>query len=190
MRRKLMWIIGGAVLGLAAIAVVIVLVIGPGGASSPSAAILERMGDEPGGDAPRVLVDRDWGDGRFVLASYGGSDEHRLALGFAIEQAGGWRLAAYTEETVSSKDVVVASLLVASSEGGSGQPPWSAAAGEISDDRIVRVEIRWASGEVTSAPRTNGAYLVLDQGTTTPLEARYLAKDGTEIAKVPIEGAG
>lgn len=190
MRRKLVWIIGGGVLAVAAIVAVIVLVIAPGGAASPSAAILERISDDPGGDAPKVLVDREWGEGRFVLASYGGSDEHRLALGFAVEQAGGWRLAAYTEETVKSTDVVVASLLVASSEGGTGQPPWSAAAGEISDDRVVRVEIRWASGAVTSAPRTNGAYLVLDEGTTTPLEARYLAKNGTEIAKVPIEGAG
>lgn len=189
MRRKLVWIIGGGVLAAAAIVVVLALVIAPGGATSPGAAVLERISDDPGGDTPRVLVDREWGDGRFVLASYGGSAEHRLALGFALEHAGGWRLAAYTEETVKSTDVVVASLLVASSEGGTGQPPWSAAAGEISDDLVVRVEIRWASGEVTSAPRTNGAYLVLNEGTTTPLEARYLSKTGTEIAKVPVNGS-
>ncbi len=188
MRRKQVWIIGGGVLVAAAIALAVILLFLPGGASSPSAAILERIGDNGAGEA-KVLVDREWGEGRFVLASYGGSGEHRLALAFAIEQGGGWRLAAYTEETVSAKDVVVASLLVASSEGGAGQPPWSAAAGEISDDRIVRVEVHWASGSVTSAPRTKGGYLVLDEGTTTPLEARYLAKDGTEIAKVPIEGS-
>lgn len=186
-QRRVMWTVAGVAAAIVAVALVVVVFLRPGGADSPNEAIADRIG-ERADSAPKILVNREWGEGRLVLASYESGDEHRLALAFAIQQSG-WRLAAYTEETVGSDDVGVGSLLVTSHEGGTGQPAWSAAAGELSDDRIERVEIRWASGSVTSAPRTNGAYLVLSPGTTTPLEARYLGRAGIEIAKVPIEGS-
>jgi hypothetical protein len=189
MRRKLVMFIGAGIVLLTAAALVVVFVLLRSGAPSAEQAMLQRVRGSADPGSAKILVNRAWGDGRLVLTRYDQGTQHRLALGFTIERSRGWRLAAYTEETVEPTDVVVGSLLVASSEGGEGQPPWSAAAGQIKDNRIVRVEIRWASGDVTSAQRRNGAYLVLLEGTTTPLEARYLAKDGTEVAKVPIEGA-
>lgn len=187
-QRRFLAMIAGVAVAIAAVALVVVLFLRPGGADSPSEALADRIG-ERADEAPRILVNREWGEGRLVLASYDTGDDHQLALAFAIQQTG-WRLAAYTEESVKPDDVGVGSLLVTSHEGGTGQPAWSVAAGELSDDRIERVEIRWASGSVTSAPRTNDAYLVLSPGTTTPLEARYLGRAGIEIARVPIEGSG
>ncbi len=189
MRRRLLWIIGAGILPLLAVVLVVVFVVLPGGAESPNEAILERVNENADPGTPKVLVGREWGEGRLVVASFENGDDHRLALGFVIERGRGWRLAAYTEETVDRKDVVVGSLLVASSEGGAGQPPWSAAAGELRGTNIARVEIRWASGATSSATVRDNAYLVIQEGTTTPLEARYLTGDGTEIAKVPIEGS-
>jgi hypothetical protein len=58
--------------------------------------------------------------------------------------------------------------------------------GELGDPRIDRVEIAWSNGEKTLGSRTGSAYLVMQRGTTTANTARYLAKDGIEIAKVPI----
>jgi len=189
MRRRLIWIIGAGLLVAVAAALVAVFVVLPGGAASADAAIIERMEDRADADTPRVLYNEKWGDGRLVLAAYRRGEELRLALGFVIEQSKGWRLAGYTEETVKSDDVGVGSLLVASSEGGTGQPPWSVAAGHLVDKRVKRVEVRWASGEVSAGPRRKNSYLVIQEGTTTPLEARYVAEDGTEIAKVPIESS-
>lgn len=183
-QRRVLLTVAGVVVAIAAAAVVVLLFVRPGGADTPNEAVIDRIG-ERADEAPTILVNRDWGEGRLVLTSYDSGDEHRLALAFALRQ-NGWRLAAYTEETVELDDVGVGSLLVTSHEGGAGQPAWSAAAGELRDERIERVEIRWASGAVTSAPRTNDAYLVLSPGTTTPLEARFLGRGGTEIARVPI----
>jgi hypothetical protein len=187
MRRRLWWIVGAAVVVLAAVSFLTAIVFLASGASSADAAMLDRVGERADVGHPKVHLSRKWGEGRFVVASYSSVEGRRLALGFVLEQRRGWRVIAYTEEAARDKDVGVGSLLVASSDGGTGQPPWSAAAGVISDNDVIKVEIRWASGEVTSAIRHNGAYLVLERGTTTPLEARFLAKDGSEVAKVPIE---
>lgn len=186
-RRTIYLLTGATVVAVVAVVVGVVLLLSPRGAPSPEAALIERVG-EPAEDR-RVIANRRWGDGRLILLAYDRGNAHRLALGYAGRRGDDWHLVAFTEETVKSNDVVVASLLLASSEGSEGQPPWSAAAGELSDERIEKVEIRWASGDVTSAERSNGGYLVLQQGTTTPLEARYLSGDGVEIAKVPIEGS-
>lgn len=188
MRRSFLWIIGAGIVLLAAAVLVVLFVLRPAGASSANAAILGRINEQSDVENARVLVTRGWDEGRFVLAAYDKGDVHRLALGFAMEQRRGWHLTAYTEETVTGNDIRgIGSLLVASSDGGPGQPPWSAAAGQIAENSVVRVEIRWASGDSATATRVNGAYLVLQEGTTTPLEARYLTKEGAERAKVPIE---
>jgi hypothetical protein len=181
----MLWIVGAGIPVLAVVLVVVFLVL-PTGSDSASAAILERVNESADAGTARVLISRDWGEGKILLASFEQGEDGQLALGFAVERGRGWRLTAYTEERAERKDVVVGSLLVASSEGGAGQPPWSAAAGELRGTNIHRVVIRWASGETSSAFAKNNAYLVLQEGTTTPLEARYLAKDGNEIAKVPI----
>ncbi|HYZ92496.1 MAG TPA: hypothetical protein VFA34_08890 [Actinomycetota bacterium] len=186
MRRRMLWIVGAVLLPLLAVLLLLVFFVLPGGSDSASAAILDRVTQTADNDTAKLLIDREWGDGRLLLASFEKGAESRLALGFAIERGRGWRLAAYTEERAERRDVVVGSLLVASSEGGTGQPPWSAAAGELRGTNIHRVIIRWASGETSSAFAKDNAYLVVQRGTTTPLEARYLAKDGNEIAKVPI----
>jgi hypothetical protein len=186
MRRTHVLLIGGAVAFIAALALLVVLIVRTGAAPTANAAVLERIEKKADPRSARILVNRSWGEGRFVLARYQQGPKRRLALGFVLEQGGGWRLTAYTEKTVKLDDVGVASLLVASSEGGPGQPAWSAAAGEFGKGGS-RVEIRWASGDVAAAARINSAYLVLQAGTTTPLEARYLAEDGREIARVPID---
>ena len=170
-----------------AVVLVVVFVVLPSGADTAHAAILERVNETATPGTAKLLVSREWGEGRLVLVSFERGNDHRLALGFVIERGRGWRLAAYTDEKADRKDVVVGSLLIASSEGGTGQPPWSAAAGELRGTTIGRVEIRWASGAKSSAEAQDNAYLVIQQGTTTPLEARYFASDGSEIAKVPIE---
>lgn len=184
-----MWIIGAGVLPILVVTLVVVLLVLPTGAASAKDAILERVQEKADPSSAKVLISRRWGDGRLVLASYESGKDHKLALGFTIKQARGWRVAAYTDETVEKTDVVVGSLLIASSEGGAGQPPWSAAAGELRGHGIAQVEVRWASGDVTSGTRRNDAYLVVQEGTTTPLEARYLGEEGAEVAKIPIEGS-
>lgn len=189
MRRRLIWIIGAGVLAVLAAVLVIVFLVLPGGAPTANAAILERLETRADADTPRVLNSQAWGDGRLILAAYRTGRELTLALGFVVEDGGSWRLAGYTEENVNSNDVGVGSLLVASSEGGTGQPPWSVAAGHLVDRRVRSVEIRWASGDVSAAPRRRNSYLVIQRGTTTPLQARYLGEEGIEIAKVPIEGS-
>jgi hypothetical protein len=189
MRRRLIWIIGAGVLAVIAAVLIVVFLVLPGGEPSANAAILERMENRADADTPRILNGQEWGDGRLILAAYRTGEDLTLALGFVVSDGSGWRLAGYTEEGVKSNDVGVGSLLVASSEGGPGQPPWSVAAGHLVDTRVKRVEIRWASGDVSAAPRRKNSYLVVQRGTTTPLQARYLGDDGIEIAKVPIEGS-
>jgi hypothetical protein len=190
MRRSLYWALGAGVVLLTAAVLLLLYVLRPAGAESANAALLERIADRPEATSARVLLTRGWGEGRFVLGAYDAGDGRRLALGFALEQRRGWELVAYTEQTVTTNDIRgIGSLLVASSDGGPGQPAWSAAAGQLADRSVMRVEIRWASGEATSATRVNDAFLVLEEGTTTPLEARYLTGEGAERARVPIEGS-
>jgi len=187
MRRRLVWIIGAGIVVLAAVFVFVALVVVSSGAPTADAAMLEKVRERSEDADVKVVASRRWGEGRFIVATYPTENGSRVALGFALEQRRGWRITAYTEETAQPKDVGVGSLLVASSDGGTGQPPWSVATGILSDGNIARVEIRWASGEVTAARQRDSAYLVIESGTTTPLEARFLAKDGSEIAKVPID---
>jgi hypothetical protein len=185
-RNRILLIVGTvvAVIGLAAVAL---LVVAPAGAGSAEAAAIAHVEDRGDSGTSKLLTQRDWGDGQLVLVSYEKSGVKRLGLAFAAERFRGWRVDAYTEETVEPDDVRVGSLLIASSEGGSGQPPWSAAVGELIDDRIDRVEVTWAGqSEPAFAPIVNDAYLVVQRGTTEAVEARYLSEDGAEIAKVPV----
>ncbi len=188
-RNRLVWMIGGGILILGLVAVVVGSVVAGGGASSANLAMLDKISSSAASRTPRILVNHGWGEGRILLAAYRRSNKDlTLAVGFVRESGGGWKVENYTEEKVTSNDVKVGSLVVVSSEGAEGQPPWSVAAGHLVEPRIGLIEIRWASGDVSRATRKNNAYLVIQAGTTTPLEARYLANDGTEIARVPLEG--
>lgn len=179
----------GSIVAFAAIAIVVLTVVAPSGAGSASDAALAHVSGRGDAGTGQVLTQQDWGDGQLVLVSYERQGAKRLGLAFASKQLRGWRVGAYTEESVEPDDVVVGSLLIASSDGGGGQPAWSAAVGELIDSRIDRVEIKWATGETTMAPRVNDSFLVVEEGTTNALEARFLADDGSEIAKVPVGSA-
>ena len=164
------------------------LVIAPAGTGSASTAALARVKPKADAGSAKVLAEQDWGGGRFVLVGYDHSGTRRLGLAFSAKGMRGWRVSAYTEKTVEADDVVVGSLLVASSNGGSGQPAWSAAVGELVDTRIDKIQVKWANGTEGLGPRTDKAYLVVSKGRTTANEVDYLANDGTEIAKVPVSG--
>jgi hypothetical protein len=181
-------LIGGVVAAVAAVAAVVIFVL-PSGSASASAATVDHVADRADRGSEKVLAQRDWGDGSLVLVGYARRGVRRLGLAFASKGLRGWKVGSYTEEPVEPDDVVVGSLLVASSAGGGGQPAWSAAVGELIDARIDRVEVKWSSGEKTIAPRTGSAYLVVQKGTTKAVEARYLADDGAEVAKVPVSGS-
>lgn len=165
---------------------VLLLVVAPAGANSASDAALEHVGGRSDRDSAHVLANQDWGDGQLVLVGYDRRGVRRLGLAFASEALRGWRIDSYTEEPVEPDDVVVGSLLVASSSGGSGQPAWSAAVGELLDKRVDRVEIEWRDGDETIAPRTGDAFLVVRSGQTRARKARFLSDAGAEIATVPI----
>jgi hypothetical protein len=186
MPRRVVLLVGGAAAAIIALALIALFVIFPGGAPSSDAAVLDRVGQISGAAAPSVLVKTDWGDGQLVLIAYNRGAARRLGLAFVAHGARGWRLGSYTEETTDRTDIVVGSLLLASSEGGAGQPAWSAAVGELTDPRIARVEVTWSNGGVSVGSRVNNAYIVTEPGTAAARTARFLAKDGTEIAKVPI----
>jgi hypothetical protein len=185
--RKTLLIVAGAVAGVLALAALFLFVIAPSGGDSAPAAVLDHVSDRSDPNTAKVLAQQDWGDGQLVLVGYEGRGVRRLGIAFAAEAIRGWKVRSYTEESVEPDDVVVGSLLIASSEGGDGQPPWTAAVGELIDDRIQRVEAKWASGEATLGPRTNDAYMAVQRGVTTATEARYLADDGAEIARVPVD---
>ncbi len=168
-------------------AAVFLFVIAPGGGDTAEAAVLDHVSDRADSGTAKVLAQQDWGDGQLVLVGYEGRGARRLGIAFASEQFRGWKVGSYTEESVEPDDVVVGSLLIASSDGGDGQPPWTAAVGELIDDRIQRVEAKWASEETSLGPRTNDAYMAVQREVTTATEARYLADDGAEIARVPVD---
>ncbi len=172
---------------LIALAVVALFVVFPAGSSSSDAAVKAHVKKKTE-VTPEVLVQQDWGSGQLVLVGYDRRSERKLGLAFVRHATRGWRVNSYTEQTVDPSDVVVGSLLVASSEAGSGQPAWSAAVGEVTDPRIDRVEITWSNGQTSIGSRTGDAYLVVERGTTSADAARFLSKDGNEIAKVPIKG--
>lgn len=186
MRRRLVLIVGGVLAALVGLAVVFLFVVMPAGASTSTGAVIEHLAERGDRGSTKVLTQRDWGDGQLILAGYERRGVRRLGLAFAVETFRGWRVASYTDEPVEPDDVVVGSLLVASSAGGKGQPPWSAAIGELLDARIDRVEVKWSSGATSFGPRVNDSYLVVEKGRSVALEARFLSKESDEIAKVPI----
>jgi hypothetical protein len=187
MSRKTLLIVGGAVVGVIAVAALFLLVIAPSGGNSAQAAVLSHVSDRADANTAKVLTQQDWGDGQLVLVGYEGRGVRRLGIAFAAKQMRGWKVRSYTEESVEPDDVVVGSLLIASSEGGDGQPAWTAAVGELIDDRIERVEVKWAASDTSVGPRATDAYMVIERGVTTATEARYLADDGAEIARVPVD---
>ncbi len=186
MPRRVMFLVGGTAIVIIAVALLALFVVFPSGASSADAVVLERVGQITGASSPAVLAKQDWGKGQLVLAGYTRNSQRRLAFAFVTHNPRGWRLGSYTDESADRTDIVIGSLLVASSEGGSGQPAWSAAVGELTDPRIARVEVTWSNAETTVGSVVNRAYIVTTPGTTAAKQARFLAKDGTEIAKVPI----
>lgn len=182
----------GVVIGLSAVTVLVALacvflfIIAPSGGNSATDAALDHVTGRADRGTAEVLARRDHGEGELVLVGYDRRGVRQLGIAFASKQLRGWRVGSYTEEPVEPDDVVVGSLLVASSAGGSGQPAWSAAVGELLDRRIERVQITWANGTKTVGARTGDAYLVVEGARTRAVQARYLDKDGTEIAKVPV----
>jgi hypothetical protein len=182
----------GVVIGLTSVTVVVALalvflfIVAPSGGSSATEAALDHVAGKADRGSAEVLARRDHGDGELVLVGYDRRGVRRLGLAFTSKQLRGWRIQSYTEEPVEPDDVVVGSLLVASSPGGSGQPAWSAAVGELLDKRIDRVQITWANGTRSIGARTGDAYLVVEGARTRAVEARFLDEDGTEIAKVPV----
>jgi len=187
--RRSVLLVGGAALAIIALALLALFVFFPAGAATADGVVLDRVPKTADAGTPRILAKQDWGKGQLVVVGYNRQTERKLGLAFVSHGARGWRLASYTEETTDKTDVVVGSLLVASSEGGAGQPAWSAAVGELSDPRIARVEVTWSNGQSSVGVRVNNAYLVTESGTTAAKSARYLAKDGAEIAKVPISSS-
>lgn len=187
MPRRTVLLALGSGAAIIALALVALFVVFPSGASSADAAVLDRVSKADDAGSAKVLLKQDWGSGQLVLVGYVRRAERKLGLAFVSHTPRGWRLGSYTEETTERSDVVVGSLLLASSEGGAGQPAWSAAVGELGDPRIDHVEIAWSNGQTSVGSRVKDAYLVTEKGTTAADSARYLAKDGTEIAKVPIK---
>jgi len=186
MSRRLLLIIGASVAAVAALAAVYVFVIAPGGEDSAQAAALEHVADRADGQSAKVLTQHDWGDGQLILLGYDRRGVRRLGIAFAAKSFRGWKVSSYTEETVEPDDVKVGSLLIASSDGGGGQPPWTAAVGELLDSRIDRVDVKWSTGDNNIGPRVGEAYMVVERGNTTAEEVRYLADNGEEIARVPV----
>lgn len=186
-RRLAIWT---AVVVIALVAVGAVLfVLFPAGQDTAVDAALAEVRSREGARDAAVLAERAWGEGTLVLVGSGGRTDRRLALVFAIERSRGYRAASYTSERADTSDVKVGSLLLATSAGGSGQPAWSAAYGELADDRITRTEIVWRDDGKTSADREGLAYLVVREGEVEAATARYLDEDGTEIAAVPVPDA-
>jgi len=189
MPRRSVLLVGGAALAIIALALLALFVFFPAGDATADAVVLHRVAKTADAGTATILLKQDWGKGQLVVVGYNRQAERKLGLAFVAHGTRGWRLGSYTEETTDKTDVVVGSLLVASSEGGAGQPAWAAAVGELSDTRIARVEVTWSNGQSSVGTRVNNAYLVTEPGTTAARSARYLAKDGTEIAKVPISSS-
>lgn len=174
----------GLVVGLLAL---VVLVVHPAGARDAGTAALQAASDDAEPGSAEVLAEQPWGDGVLVLVGFTGPDGARhLGLAFVIDHGRGFRLGTWTSNRAELSDVRVGSLLLASSEGGKGQPPWTAAYGELGEDRITTVLVRWRAGDTTRTHRVGDAYLVVREGKAMAEIVRYLGKDDTEIAKVPV----
>jgi hypothetical protein len=186
MSRRALGIALSALAVVVVIAVAFLFVVAPSGGETATDGTLDHVAGKADTGTAEVLARQDWGDGELVLVGYDRRGVRRLGIAFAAKQLRGWRVQSYTEEAIEPDDVVVGSLLVASSPGGEGQPAWSAAVGELLDKRIDRVEIRWTNGEKSYGSRNGDAYLVVERGETKALEARYLDDEGTEIATVPV----
>lgn len=159
----------------------------PAGLPDPEAVAVNAAADDARPGSAEILLGEDWGDGRLLALRFEGSDDdRRLGIAFAIDHGRGWRLGGYTQQRAELSDVGVGSLLVATSDGGEGQPPWTAAFGELSDDRVARVEVAWTGGTTTTATLRGRAYLALRPDETTVDTVRYLAEDSSVIATVPV----
>lgn len=184
MRRS--WVfIGAGIFVAGAAAALLLFVFAPAGVATPEAAMRAHIVDADA-NSTRLLVGRTWGKGEIIVAAFSTRGERRLAVAFVSKSWRGWRVAAYTNQQALISDVVVGSLLVASSEGGKGQPPWSVAVGEVGDPRVASVEVFWGPGDITSGPRTNDAYLVVHRGTSQAQFVRYLDSHRVELARVPV----
>ncbi|HVE91141.1 MAG TPA: hypothetical protein VNE62_02420 [Actinomycetota bacterium] len=162
------------------------LAVSPAGEDDAVAAARAALGDDVGRGTARTIAQQKWGEGRLVVTRYSDrKGDRRLAIAFAIDSGRGWR-ATGTSERAALDDVGVGSLLVSSSQGGAGQPSWTAAFGEAMDPRIRAVEMTWSDTTTTAAGLRGPAYLVVRRGVDTAKLARYLAEDGSEVAKVPV----
>ncbi len=177
--------VAAALIGLAA---ALVAVVQPPGKSTPALAVMADLEDRVAADSARIVADQVWGEGRLLLVSFDDAAERRfLSLAFAIDMGRGWRVAGSRTNEVDLTDVAVGALLVGSSVGGPGQPPWSAVYGKVGDDRIVAVEVEWEDGERTGMEITGeAAYLLVREGSHRAVNVRYSDQEGAEIALVPV----
>ena len=164
-----------------------VIVTRPVGTRDAEAAVIGELEDRAASGTTEIVDQRAWGQGRLVVGGWLDTSGARyLGLTFVIDRGRGWIVAGSTSDEVTSGDVGVGSLLVASSPGGAGQPAWSAAYGELSDDRVERVEVTWADDTMTSDDRSGDGYLIARTGVVDAREVRYLDAEGAEVARVPV----
>lgn len=177
--------VAAALIGLAA---ALVAVLQPPGKPTPARAVMADLDDGIASDTARIVADQLWGEGRLLLVCFDDAAERRfLSLAFTIDKGRGWRVAGSRTNEVDLTDVAVGALLVGSSDGGPGQPPWSAVYGKVGDDRIVSVEVEWEDGERTGQQLTpERAYLLVREDAHRAVSVRYLDGEGTEIALVPV----
>lgn len=176
------------VVALVAIAAVLLFVVFPAGASTAVAAATSDLNSKADDGTVRVLITQKWGNGELVLIRFDRRGERMLRLTFASKGTRGWRAAGSTDQRADLTDVAVGSMLVARSQGGKGQPPWSAVAGELGDRRIQRIEVAWTQGPRTTDARQNDSYLVVQRGVLDASSVRFVASEGAEIATVPVAG--
>ena len=173
---------------LAGFVALLLVVVFPAGASTAVSAATSDLPSKADPGTVRVLVTQRWGTGEMVLVRFDRRGRRMLRLAFVSKATRGWRRAGTTDKRADLTDVAVGSMLVATSRGGKGQPPWSAASGELGDERIQRIQIRWTDGKTTTGLRRNDSYLVVEGGSLTVGSVRFLSGAGTEIATVPVQG--
>ena len=169
---------------LVAVIALLLFVVFPSGQNTAVAAATSKLRADTG--TVRVLVSQRWGGGELVLVRFDRAGKRMLRLVYAAHGTRGWRATGTTTQRADITDVAVGSLLVARSSGGSGQPAWSVAAGELGDPRIEAIQVKWTTGQTTTGRRENDSYLVIERGTMQVASVRFTSKDGSEIATVPV----
>lgn len=183
-RRSAVLVVATALLvGLVGLAVVAGR---PLGASDPREAASRYESEQHPDATVTVLLDQPWGQGRHVLIRTRRDQRTYLSVSVVSDHGRGWRVTRRAIEQSDPSDVVVGSLLLASSEGDEEHPPWTAVFGELADPGIGRVEVVWSDGTTSAATASSPAYLVVASGLREAVEVRFQGPDGAEVARVPV----